>query len=520
MATIVNTDQSSRQSATVVDEESGEGFRKSTRAGQRKARRRRKRKKSGQTPVAQQAPVSSPDDVSIEQADQKKPADTKDRRAAAPSQTAEPQSAGQPAETVSAASPPAPKTGTQPEHRDETSSLSGGHHHSRSHRSISGPRSRSRSTHRSHRRRRSSGSHDSRSRSRSSDFLFDRSRIPNFIVRIVSPTAGELLFIQLLLTSCCIYLLNFVSDSWWLTGTIVYLPKTPLIVGLLGFALLACRVSQRTVLASLGLTLTTAGLISDFQLPSPETLFAPADATDLRVVTVNVAEFEDNFAHLISGIMEENPDVIAFQEASKGADFIEGMLPGWHHASYDEFWVASRYPVTLIDACEPKFSTRPLGILVSVDSPQGPFKLLNVHQSSIALLLEKIPLSAITDGTVFERMDRVHKFRESEAAALRSFTNLHKGDSAAIVCGDFNMPRTSTIMQRYWFDFTSAFEHAGFGLGATAPCRKHPYWIDDLPWLKIDHILAGKAWTVTSAKVLGTTGSDHRPVLASMRIGR
>jgi endonuclease/exonuclease/phosphatase family metal-dependent hydrolase len=82
--------------------------------------------------------------------------------------------------------------------------------------------------------------------------------------------------------------------------------------------------------------------------------------------------------------------------------------------------------------------------------------------------------------------------------------------------GDFNMPTVSHLYRSVWRDFTNAFEEAGWGFGYTAPCTTHARWFDDVPWVRIDHILADPTWTVRACEIGHGRGSDHRLIWASL----
>ena len=72
--------------------------------------------------------------------------------------------------------------------------------------------------------------------------------------------------------------------------------------------------------------------------------------------------------------------------------------------------------------------------------------------------------------------------------------------------GDFNLPPDSPMLAPLRRRFRDAFAEAGRGYGYTYPSR--------LPWVRIDHILAGRHWTIDRCRVGPDLGSDHRPLIA------
>jgi endonuclease/exonuclease/phosphatase family metal-dependent hydrolase len=83
-------------------------------------------------------------------------------------------------------------------------------------------------------------------------------------------------------------------------------------------------------------------------------------------------------------------------------------------------------------------------------------------------------------------------------------------DLPMVVGGDFNMPSDDSTMAALRANFRFAFEDAGWGYGYTRPAR--------LPWVRIDHILAGPEWYAVACRVGPDFGSDHLPVFAELEL--
>jgi endonuclease/exonuclease/phosphatase family metal-dependent hydrolase len=110
--------------------------------------------------------------------------------------------------------------------------------------------------------------------------------------------------------------------------------------------------------------------------------------------------------------------------------------------------------------------------------------------------------------TLGDTVRRNIDLRDRESAAARDW--IGGPDVADIVAGDFNLPVESAIYRRHWGDFTNAFWHAGWGLGRTKHTR--------LIGVRIDHILLGDRLHARRTWVGPALGSDHRPVIAELRI--
>lgn len=223
----------------------------------------------------------------------------------------------------------------------------------------------------------------------------------------------------------------------------------------------------------------------------------------LRIITCNAGGdllHQEEFHRLV---LATDPDVIFIQE---GSHHINDDLrrDGWNTTS-GPFLVASRFPVQQIDD---GLDYRHFGhagrvARYTLDTPQGPLTLYHVHLPTPRRGFE---------GFIKDQEVGVLAIKESIGIRERAsdFTRRWFGplDSKAIVAGDFNMPVESTIFRRHWSDLQDAFCEAGLGWGYTKFTRKIG--------ARIDHVLAGSAWSVKNAWVGPDVGSDHRPVVVDL----
>jgi endonuclease/exonuclease/phosphatase family metal-dependent hydrolase len=89
------------------------------------------------------------------------------------------------------------------------------------------------------------------------------------------------------------------------------------------------------------------------------------------------------------------------------------------------------------------------------------------------------------------------------------------GDSrhgATVLMGDFNAKPDAPELAPLWNQYRDAWSEAGEGAGATYPA--------DDPVDRIDDIAVSSRVTVTAARVGESLASDHRPVVAELRIRR
>ena len=105
---------------------------------------------------------------------------------------------------------------------------------------------------------------------------------------------------------------------------------------------------------------------------------------------------------------------------------------------------------------------------------------------------------------------RAFHIRAEQARLIRNL--LEKETLPMIVCGDFNSTPHNWVYHhlRRGLSLRDAYRTAGRGWGATYHAR--------LPFARIDFVLASPAWEVVSAHVPDVVLSDHRPLVAQLRL--
>lgn len=309
------------------------------------------------------------------------------------------------------------------------------------------------------------------------------------------------------------WLIFSVSETWWISDALLFLPRSPYALPALILLGLSAIHARRYVWVNLLSIAIVVGPMMELQLPLSAAAAAPAEQ-QLTLVSCNVQAFQPNFGKVLREISQIAPDVVAFQEAYGGSPLLETYFADWHIVHVGEFWVGSRYPLKHISTCTAAAYDRETAISVEIDAPQGRFRLFNVHLMTPRRGLSELgPKSALT-GAAAEEIDRHAFLREDEAFTTRTFVAAHKPSLPELVVGDFNMTVSSSIFDAAWGDLQNAFSIAGTGYGYTSPCRSHRVWPDDCPWARIDHILASPRWGIEHCRVGVTNGSDHRLVAA------
>jgi hypothetical protein len=79
-----------------------------------------------------------------------------------------------------------------------------------------------------------------------------------------------------------------------------------------------------------------------------------------------------------------------------------------------------------------------------------------------------------------------------------------------VLSGDLNSTPGCAAPARLSARFADAFAEAGSGWGYTFPARR--------PLLRLDYVLVERSVPATHCRVVATAASDHRPVVADLRI--
>lgn len=310
-----------------------------------------------------------------------------------------------------------------------------------------------------------------------------------------------------------VILLRYVSEHWWFTTALVYLPRTPYLLVPLVLLPLAILYSRRAIIAnSLSLVLVFWPIMG-LAIPWPS-WGARNEVNHLRIVSCNVHGYQPAFEGLMSEVTSAVPDVVVFQEAFREHPLLEKEFSDWFRLHVGEYFVASRrHEVRHVATFKSEGYHRVAAVMFEI-ADAHPYRLVNIHQTSPRGGLIALSASNVLDGTGAETVERSVERRKEEAAALRRFVEEHRGELPLLIVGDFNMPSDSSLYRASWGDFRNAFDASAFGYGYTASCGKNRFWPDGTPWCRVDHILASREWHAQNCWVGGGNGSDHRMIAA------
>jgi vancomycin resistance protein VanJ len=271
------------------------------------------------------------------------------------------------------------------------------------------------------------------------------------------------------------------------------LPWVGVVVPVLAVAALALRsrvAGAAVAVAALTWVVLFGGLLVPWRGPAADA--GPAGAITLRVLTHNVWEHNRRLDATAAALVDTRADVVAVQELRP--EWVRRFEPPLDRAyayttMQQTFGVWSRYPIRNVEEVDTGTGYL-LAVRMTLATPHGEIALYNVHLVSPDL-----------DHRGFGGMrDR----------AMRALTDAVAADRArqVVLVGDLNTAATDRRAHRLLSLLDSAQAKAGHGFGFTWPAA--------LPMARIDQVLT-RGVTAVDADVLPRTGSDHRPVLATLR---
>lgn len=224
------------------------------------------------------------------------------------------------------------------------------------------------------------------------------------------------------------------------------------------------------------------------------------DAVHLRLLHANVLWGNEDYAALAAVVEAERPDVLVLQEYTEA----------WH-----EYLRAlpEQYPYS-------KAAPRPGGTGMALFSrhPLEAAEVLSLNASSHLAILARVnvegtPLTILALHPPTPMLPA--KFASRNEQFARAAPIMREARGAKLIIGDLN----TTMWSPYFNDLVreSGLSDARQGFGIS------PSWPVPLPTplqIPIDHCLVGGGVAVREVRTGGRTGSDHRPLVVDVSLGR
>ena len=275
---------------------------------------------------------------------------------------------------------------------------------------------------------------------------------------------------------------------------------------LFGFAATAAyfllRGRWRWFVIAIVLSMVSAWRLAPYAPLEAKAATAAAGTHQLRIMTINVHASSDRYDLVRAEIERLDPDIVFLPENTDR--WAAGLAP-----------LRARYPY-VVDGQSPSvfslflFSRIPLmdAAIIKLPEPDG-----------FPAIVARVCPGGTSKDVACVRLVGIHpppplssRIAAERYATLQALPTLIAGPDAerTVLLGDFNCTPWSPLFRDLLAATGLRDSARGFDLSPTWASRWLPFG------LKIDHILVGKAITVTSHDVGGEVGSDHYPVIVDL----
>jgi len=254
----------------------------------------------------------------------------------------------------------------------------------------------------------------------------------------------------------------------------------------------------------------------------PRSLQVEAADAELRVMAFNILVTNRDVEAIVGAVETAQPDLIAFSELGTGmnaalAQRLGAMypyrtlhrLPGANFGS----GIYSRWPLDDLGSLKTGLGLR--SAAADVHTPDGMVRFVALHPRSTWLDRSSLDAAEASIGTNF-------RGREAQLAAVCRYLD-EWGDRPVILAGDFNTSEFSDAYRCVAQRLRDSYREVGWGTGHTWPAQETKHvpsrWLQVLPPVtRIDYVFHSRHWDAVDAQVLKMdTGSDHRPIVATLR---
>ncbi|MDN3492376.1 endonuclease/exonuclease/phosphatase family protein [Winogradskyella bathintestinalis] len=215
---------------------------------------------------------------------------------------------------------------------------------------------------------------------------------------------------------------------------------------------------------------------------------------------------------ILAFIQKERPDILCLQEYRTGdpidlegynnfnARPTQGIKPGQT--------IFSKFPI--INSGSLEFpNTYNNAIFVDIVRRQDTIRVYTFHLQSSGIETDVEKLKQETSSHLFKQVGSTFKAQQDQVDLFLAHKD--KTKYKTIITGDFNNTAYSYIYRKVIGDeFKDTFEEAGNGFGRTYDFKFFP--------MRIDFILADKAFTVNGFKTYDVLLSDHYPIKTTLTL--
>ena len=250
---------------------------------------------------------------------------------------------------------------------------------------------------------------------------------------------------------------------------------------------------------------------STVRIPTVATQTTSGD--EITLLSNNLLFINTDMTRTLAQVAAANPDIILFQEYTPAhhaelAPALAADYPYAVHAYRDNFYgqaIYSKRP--FLDSPE---------VVRGVTTSHGTHAPGNGPQLRVRVLLGIQPVTIQNVHTDAPGSLSPYRAQRQQFAWLRDLANDTRG--AVVLAGDFNATNSSQhIGALRSTGMIDALDSNALGRGCTWPDRTVLQWA---PGVRIDHVLYSRDLECVAAHVGTSTGSDHLPVVAKLRVNQ
>jgi len=216
--------------------------------------------------------------------------------------------------------------------------------------------------------------------------------------------------------------------------------------------------------------------------------------------------------NLINFINTESPDILAIEEYYKDEDT---RFPDYKY-KYEKLFgkkekygqaIFSKFPIVNSGSIAfPKTANN--AIYVDIIKAKDTIRVYNIHLQSLRIDANVEELSRENGEKLFDGVGQTFKTQQFQTELFLRHKKQCK--YKMIICGDFNNTAFSYVYKQLKGNLNDTFESAGNGFGRTYNFKFFP--------MRIDFILADKAFKVNGFKTYDINYSDHYPIKATLSL--
>ncbi len=259
----------------------------------------------------------------------------------------------------------------------------------------------------------------------------------------------------------------------------------------------------------------------------------------LRVMTYNVMGFswyakKKDAYMILKNIREQQPDIVCMQEYLARTDdkfhILDSLTNRYGYKYYKEHVIVnsgkfyyfggavfSKYPLQNYHGIPFHNSVTNGAFYIDVPMGKDTFRLVNVHFQSFSLKPREYDWESKYQGkTSRYKLIKIALYKMRLAFRKKSFQTeevkkvLKASPYPVILCGDFNDTPLSYTYSELTEDLDDSYLATGSGLGTT--------YAGNLPYLRIDYILADKKFRPFNSFVVRKGASDHYPYVCDFEL--